>query len=136
MRAFMLVGATAIVLLSAIPEADARATRSGARMNLRTNAVPQGSWASPRYETPPYSVAGEGDFNPIGRQVTPDDVLRGTSASYVSLPAPENRDTAVFPEALSTVTAKPEVSVRIVNAKAWCRSGITVGTGIGFCIIN
>lgn len=69
-------------------------------------------------------------------QVTPEDALRGTGPSYVSLPALKSHDAAVVPEALNMVTAKPKVSMGIVDTKAWCRSRVTVATGVGFCIIN
>lgn len=136
MRVFMLIGATAIVLSSAALSAEARWTRSDGQMNLIVNAIPRGSWVDPRYKTRPFSVASEGALGPIGHQITPNDALRGTGARYVSLPAPESRDTAVFPETLITLTTKTKVVPKVADTKAWCQSRLTVGTGVGFCIIN
>ena len=136
MRAFMLIGATAIVLSSVVPNAEARWIRSDGRMNLPANAIPRGSWVNPQYETLPFSLVSEGALGPIGYQITPDDALRGTGESYVSLPAPESRDTAVFPKVLINLSTKPEALPSIADAKAWCQSRVTVGTGMGFCVVN
>ena len=136
MRAFMLIGATAIVLSSVAPSEAARSTPFDVRMNLHANAFPLGSWMNPQYETRPFSIASEGALGSIGNQITPDNALRANGATYVSLPALESRDTAAFPEAPITVTAEPKALPRVADAKAWCRSRVTVGTGVGFCLIN
>lgn len=136
MRALMLIATTAIMLSSAVSGEEVEPMRPDAQINLRANAVPQGSWVNPHYETRPHSTVTTSALGRTDEQVTPDDALRGSGPSYVSLPAPESRDPGVVPEAVNAVTAKPEVPAKIVDAKAWCRSRVAIGTGAGFCIIN
>lgn len=136
MRVVMSIGATGIVLSLAVLSAGAQSKRTDVRMNLRINAIPWGSWANPHFETHHFSVAGEGALGPVGDPVTPDDALRGRGATYVFLPATETRDTADLPEAPIAGSAKANAPPRIADAGASCQSGVTVGTGSGFCVIN
>lgn len=127
MRVLILIGAAAVVLSSAAV---------GAEMTLHLNAVPRGSWVNPHYETYPQSIAGTVVLSHADDLVTPENALRGADQDYVFLPSLEIRDTAAGLGDPMTSTVRPEASARIPEGKTWCRSGVTAGKGVGFCLIN